>query len=364
MSQRTINFGFGVAPVEAPGTPDDGLYQEVIHDCAFGRHLGYEAAWFFEHHFTDYFPTPSPLLFMAHIAARVPRLGLGTCVLVSPWYHPIRFAEEIAMLSILSEGPLHIGIGRGTAKLEYDAWGVDQEQARDRYIEAIDVLRLAHSGEPFQYQGKFLEMGRKVKTRPDANRERINIYGAIGSPQSAGVMGELGLPPLVVANFPFHIQKNVLETWEQVTRTRGGKTDARKTIMIQAYVADTDEGARAIVKTHVPQFFALQARHYEADKDFYKDVKGYEQFSKFFGNLKKMADPEQMGPWIDLQLCGTAKTVEKQLERYIELGFDSFIIQVATYGVPRTVRHELLARFARQVAPAFNPGFKAQSAAE
>lgn len=357
MSQRSVHFGFGVAPVELPGTPDDRLYQEVIHDCAFGHRLGYEAAWFFEHHFTDYFPTPSPLLFMAHIAARVPGLGLGTCVLVSPWYHPVRFAEEIAMLSLLSEGPLHIGVGRGTAKLEYDAWGVDQEEARDRYIEAIDVLRLAHSGNPFQYRGKFLEMGRKVKMRPDANRERINIYGAIGSPQSAGVMGELGLPPLVVANFPLHIQKSVLETWYQVTRARGGNADARKTIMIHAYLADTDEEARKIVKTHVPQFFDLQARHYEADKDFYKDVKGYEQFSKFFGNLKKMADPTQMDPWIDLQLCGTAKTAAKQLERYIEIGFDSFIIHVATYGVPRALRHDLLARFAREVAPVFAPKF-------
>ncbi|MGE0094760.1 MAG: LLM class flavin-dependent oxidoreductase, partial [Alphaproteobacteria bacterium] len=88
-------------------------------------------------------------------------------------------------------------------------------------------------------------------------------------------------------------------------------------------------------------------------------VKGYEQFSKFFGNLKKMADPAQMDPWIDLQLCGTAKTAAKQLQRYIEIGFDSFIIQVATYGVPRALRHDLLSRFAQEVAPAFAPKFGA-----
>ena len=361
---RAINFGFSVAPVDAIGTPDEQLYQGVIHDCAFGKQLGYESAWFFEHHFTDYFPTPSPLLFMAHIAARVPHLGLGTCVLVSPWYHPIRFAEEISMLSLLADAPLHIGIGRGTAKLEYDAWGLDQEQARERWIEAIDVTRLAHSGEPFQYQGNFLSMQRKVKMRPDARRDRIHLHGAIGSPQSAGVIGEMGLSPLVVANFPLPIQQNVLDTWSQAARARGGNPDAmRRTIMIQAYVGDTDEDARQIVKTHVPQFFALQARHYEADRHFYKDIKGYEQFEKFFGNLKKMADPDQMDSWIDLQLCGTAENCAKQLQRYVDIGFDSFIVHVATYGVPRAVRHHLLARFAREVAPAFDAKFGRKTAA-
>ena len=57
--------------------------------------------WLIEHHFSDYFPTPSPLILASHIAGRFPELSLGTCVVVLPWYEPLRLAGEIAMLSLL-----------------------------------------------------------------------------------------------------------------------------------------------------------------------------------------------------------------------------------------------------------------------
>ena len=361
---KDIRFGFTVAPVDKEGTPDAALYEEVLADCAHGLGLGYESAWFLEHHFTDYFPTPSPMLFMAHVAARLPALGLGTAVLVTPWYHPIRFAEEVAMLSVLARSELHLGLGRGTAKLEYDAWGIDMEEARERFKESLDILRLAHAGAPFRYEGKHFRMGRTVPTRPAPNRERIRLYGAIGSPQSASMMAEYDLPPLVVANFPMHILAKVIEEWDRATRAKGRPTDVTKPIMIQAWLADTDEEAVALVKRWAPPFFQLQARHYEADKDYYKDIKGYEQFSRFFGNLKKMSDPEQMGPWIDLQIVGSPRAARKRVEDYVAIGFNKFVIQVATVGIPRNVRHAMLTRFAREVAPDFSSAFAKSRAAE
>ena len=359
-----IHFGFTAAPVDAEGASDDALYGEVVADCELGRGLGYESAWLLEHHFTDYFPTPSPMLHMAYLAARFPDLSLGTCVLVTPWYHPIRFAEEVAMLSVLSERPLHLGLGRGTAKLEYEAWGVDQEEARERFAECIALTRLAHAGEPFRFEGKHFEMGREVPLRPRAHEERINFYGAIGSPGSAGIMADLDLAPMVVANYPHHVQERILGNWAEGMAKRGRPTEATKPIMIQAWIADTDAEARALAKQWVPPFFALQARHYEADETAYDDIRTYEQFSKFFSNLKRLADPEQIDPWLDLQLIGTPATARAQLQRYIEIGFNCFVIQVATVGIPRAVRHEMLTRFATEVAPEFSPGIGGRKAAE
>ena len=70
---------------------------------------------------------------MAHIAAAFPDLALGTCVLVAPWHEPLRLAGELAMLTNMTEQKLYIGLGRGTAKYEYDAFGVDMTQARERF---------------------------------------------------------------------------------------------------------------------------------------------------------------------------------------------------------------------------------------
>ncbi len=362
-AEQDIRFGFAVAPVDAPGAVDARLYDEVIADCRLGQALGYESAWMLEHHFSDYFPTPSPLVFMAHIAALCPGLGLGTCVLVPPWYQPLRFAEEVAMLSLLSAGDLHLGLGRGTAKLEYDAFGVDMEEARGRFREALEIVRLALAGEPFSYAGEYLSVGREVGIRPHANLDRINFYGAIGSPPSAAIMADYGLPPLSLSNFPLHMQKEILETWTARTAAGGGETEVTKPILVHAIIADSDDEARALVKEVMPPFFALQARHYEADADHWRDIKGYEQFSKFFANLKRLSDPDQLDPWIDLQLVGSPATAAKRLAAYAELGFNKFVIHAATVGVPRAVRHEALKRFAAEVAPGFSSAFAARSAA-
>ncbi len=77
-----IALGFQEAPASDLDKSDRALYREVMDNCTFGHKLGFDAAWLLEHHFSDHYPTPSPLLFMAHIAAAFPDLSLGTSVLV------------------------------------------------------------------------------------------------------------------------------------------------------------------------------------------------------------------------------------------------------------------------------------------
>ncbi len=83
------------------------------------------------------------------MAARLPKFGLGTAVIVTPWHHPLRLAEELSMLTQLTDAPLRIGLGRGNAPIEYEAFGVPMAQAKDRFEECWDILRLALQGKPF-----------------------------------------------------------------------------------------------------------------------------------------------------------------------------------------------------------------------
>ena len=116
-----IEFGFATTAVDAPGATDSELYRSLLAECERNQSLGFTTAWALEHHFSDYFPTPDTLLLLANLAPRFPDLGLGTAVLVTPWHHPLRLAEQIAMLSVLGAAPLHLGLGRGTAKFEFES---------------------------------------------------------------------------------------------------------------------------------------------------------------------------------------------------------------------------------------------------
>src|SRR5246127_3117138 len=184
-----IRFGFQAAAAGEGVHSDQTLYQDMLDDCTLGAGLGYDAAWLLEHHFSDYYPTPSPLLAMAYIAAKCPDLSLGTSVLVLPWYHPLRLAEEISMLNSLTRGTLHLGIGRGTAKMEYDAYGIDMNEGRARFSEIFQIVEKGLAGKPFSHQGKFWNIERPIRLRPDPVDKPVHFYGAIGSPASAEVMG-------------------------------------------------------------------------------------------------------------------------------------------------------------------------------
>ena len=140
-----------------PAFPTTSSIADLIADCALGHKLGYDAAWLLEHHFSDYYPTPSPLLMMAHIAAKFPDLSLGTSVLVLPWYHPLRLAEEIAMLNSLTQGTLHLGIGRGTAKMEYDAYNIEMNEGRARFSEVFTIVEQGLAGKAVQPSRTVLE---------------------------------------------------------------------------------------------------------------------------------------------------------------------------------------------------------------
>jgi alkanesulfonate monooxygenase SsuD/methylene tetrahydromethanopterin reductase-like flavin-dependent oxidoreductase (luciferase family) len=208
-----VLFGFQAAAAGEADVSDRELYRDLIADCALGHRLGYDAAWLLEHHFSDYYPTPSPLLLMAYIAAKFPDLSLGTSVLVLPWYHPLRLAEEIAMLNGLTQGTLHLGIGRGTAKMEYDAYNVDMNEGRARFAEVFRIVEQGLSGKPFSHHGKFWNIERPIRVRPDPIDKPVHFYGAIGSPASAEVMGDLGIPPICLSTFPDGLLTKILARW-------------------------------------------------------------------------------------------------------------------------------------------------------
>jgi alkanesulfonate monooxygenase SsuD/methylene tetrahydromethanopterin reductase-like flavin-dependent oxidoreductase (luciferase family) len=336
------------------GLSDSALYEELLSDVAFGKSLGYRAVWLIEHHFSDYYPTPDPLMLLSHIAAHHPDLSLGTMVLVTPWYNPLRMAEQIAMLSNLTRGHLHLGLGRGTAKLEYDAFDIDMSEARDRFKENYEIVSRALRGEVVDYHGQHYNVRRPVSVRPHANNERITLYGAVASTESGAVMGALGLPPISVAQFPNHIQQRNLDQWREQTLRLGKETDGPKVLMVHVFIADTDEEANRGARAHFVRYFEAQVKHYETDADYWKDIKGYESHSRFFSNMKKLTNPANMGPWLDLQVVGSPATAIKRIQNYVDLGFNHFIIHLSLPGIPRAVRQDVHRRFMAQVAPAFS----------
>lgn len=134
---------------------DAGIIHEHLEEVELADRLGFDTVWLAEHHFSHYGVAGSPLLMGAAIAERTERIKIGTAVLVLPFYNPLRLAEEIATLDVISHGRVVIGCGRGYQPIEFAGFGIDPDESRDRYNEVVDILELALSQENWSYEGKY-----------------------------------------------------------------------------------------------------------------------------------------------------------------------------------------------------------------
>jgi alkanesulfonate monooxygenase SsuD/methylene tetrahydromethanopterin reductase-like flavin-dependent oxidoreductase (luciferase family) len=351
-----VTFGVVASAADAPGTSDADIYRSLLEDVEYHAELGFQTMWLIEHHFSDYFPTPSPLILASHIAGRFPELSLGTCVVVLPWYEPLRLAGEIAMLSLLMQKPLHLGIGRGTAKYEFDAFGLDMADSRERFKEIYEVISAALKGEPFAYHGTQIDMPKEVAVRPrvaGVTTDRIHFYGAIGSPSSAPVMAEMGLPPMCTTIGDFQTQAGIIRTWEDTARAHGFPTDGMKPIMINCIVADTDREAIEQAQLYIPRFMQAQIDHYTPDETNWEELPSYRAWKGQFAGMKAKTDPANIPSWAGYQLVGSPETVAQRVQAYMDLGFNHLFLHTATPGVPHDVRRVWTKRFMEEVAPRF-----------
>lgn len=131
------------------------VYERALERIAIMDQSGYDAVWLAEHHFNTYSVCPSVTLMGTHVAARTRRLRIGTAVTLAAFYHPLRLAEELALLDHLSGGRLNWGAGRGFDATEFRAFDVRVEQSSDRFRECVEIVLAAWNDERVSYDGRF-----------------------------------------------------------------------------------------------------------------------------------------------------------------------------------------------------------------
>src|SRR5216110_1270100 len=131
------------------------VYERALQRIEIMDRTGYDAVWLAEHHFHSFSVCPSVHLMGTHVAARTRRLRIGTAVSLAALYHPLRLAEEVALLDVLTGGRVNWGAGRGFERAEFEAFGVPLDETALRFREAVDVVLAAWTEERLTFHGKF-----------------------------------------------------------------------------------------------------------------------------------------------------------------------------------------------------------------
>ncbi len=164
--------------------PLEAVYEKAFERIAIMEGAGYDCVWLAEHHFNTYSVCPSVTLMGTHIAARTKRLRIGTAVTLAGFHHPLRLAEELAMLDMFSGGRLNWGAGRGFDQTEFRAFDVDIADSRERLFECVDIVLKAFGGERFSHQGRFWNV-RDVEVLPQPTQQPgLPFWMAASSPDA------------------------------------------------------------------------------------------------------------------------------------------------------------------------------------
>lgn len=129
-----------------------------IEQTVVAEQAGFDAAWYAEHHFNNYSLSPSPLMTVAHAAAKTQRIRLGTAVCILPLYHPARFLAEVGFVDTVSNGRLDLGVGSGYQEFEFERFGVEIAQSGEIFNEFLDLIPKGLTQKIFEHDGKFLKM--------------------------------------------------------------------------------------------------------------------------------------------------------------------------------------------------------------
>src|SRR5437667_1726000 len=185
-------------PVAKPWGPrsEYEAYKDTIEQVKLGDRMGFHSFWTVEHHFLDeYSHCSNPEVLYGHIAAVTEniRIGYGVRLLPKPYNHPVRTAESVAVLDLISDGRVEFGTGRSSTRAELEGFGVNPRETREMWDEALEHIVGCWTNDEYEFQGKYWSMPkRRVQPKP-VQAPHPPMWGATGSEDGHRMMGELGL---------------------------------------------------------------------------------------------------------------------------------------------------------------------------
>jgi alkanesulfonate monooxygenase SsuD/methylene tetrahydromethanopterin reductase-like flavin-dependent oxidoreductase (luciferase family) len=228
--------------------PAPQRFDETIEQIVLAEQLGFEYAWLGEHHFSNYGYSTNPFLTIAKAAALTTRIRFSQGVNVTPLWHPIRLAEDIAVTDILTHGRLDVGLGRGYAPVEFWGMGTSMEKSRAVFAEQYELLLKAWTEEDFTYRGEHFQIDRPITVLPRPYQApHPPIWLAAQSTQSVKLAAQQGNRLLLTGTGADWDQ---LGEWTSLYRgawlESGRPTDQiRIGVLRHVYAADSEQTARA-----------------------------------------------------------------------------------------------------------------------
>jgi alkanesulfonate monooxygenase SsuD/methylene tetrahydromethanopterin reductase-like flavin-dependent oxidoreductase (luciferase family) len=335
------------------GQTDADAFAEGLDLADAAEAWGLDAVWLAELHFSPGRSVlAAPLTIAAAIAARTTRLKVGTAVQVLPLANPLRLAEEVATVDQISRGRLIFGVGRSGFARAYEAYGVPYAESRERFVEALAILRAAWSSPSFSYEGAYHRYeGVSVTPRP-YQQPHPPIRVAANSPETFPAVGAEGYDLLAAVRLGTLSELAPhLDAYRAAYRAAGHPGEGAVFLRLPVYVADTERQAVDEPEPSIMQFYRQLGAQLEASATA-AGARASEQRDARGQRLQGISYAEARR---DKVVVGTPETVAERLACLsTELGLNGIMAELNCGGlIPAARVRRSLELLCREVLPHF-----------
>jgi flavin-dependent trigonelline monooxygenase, oxygenase component len=322
--------------------PAERVYADGLQQVQLVDQMGIETIWFPEHHFTNTLCSPAPLISVVDMAHRV-RARLGTAVIITPYYHPLIVAEQVALADQVTQGRLDIGFGRGGFKYEYSRLGTKEPEAAARQQEALEVI-LGVWGQPdYSYHGQYVRFDPVTVVPPCYQKPCPPAWIAARTPDSMRFAAEYGLGVMMTAQRePIGRLQGQVRLLNAICEDLGVTRPPlrlQREVLVTTSKAQAREAAEYIWQNHVAQWHLHQdsAPTVNADTELRPLPSGY------------YIEPDEL---LARSIIGDPETCVERIRQYEALGADGFVLYTDV-GQPQADIMRSLELFAERVLPHF-----------
>jgi alkanesulfonate monooxygenase SsuD/methylene tetrahydromethanopterin reductase-like flavin-dependent oxidoreductase (luciferase family) len=346
--------------LETADPSDSGVkrvYDQCIEQVQLADQLGYRAVWFTEHHFLPRFSySPAPEIFLANLAAKTRRIRLGHGIVLLPFRinHPLRVAERIAVLDILSDGRVEFGGGRAISESELSGFGVDPDETRPQWEESLRMLPGMWTGESFTWDSKTLPVPPRAVIPKPLQKPHPPMWVACTQPATIEFAARHGLGVL-----GFGIGQGQSNDYVQMYRELirhadpiGAFVNNRFALFVHTLCCNTD--ARAL-ELQGPNFklYSEQVRTLFAPWIEGKAPHSYEWFMKFFADQYDQSQAVSMEDIVKAggACIGSPATCLRVLQHLSDAGVDEALLFMQSYTTPHDAIMRSIELIAKEVKP-------------
>lgn len=308
-------------------------YWQILEEAQLADELGWDSFGTSEQHFTpELFTTAAPEVFYAAVAMRTKRLRLRHGIRLLPYRvnHPLRIAEQVAMLDILSNGRAELGTGRGNTLRMLRAFEVDPKESRAQWEEALSMIPKIWTQDPFSWEGKYFHIPPTHVVPKPVQKPHPAIWTAATNPDMYEIAGHKGIG-LMSFNFgtpetaekDIGIYRKAIETAEPV----GDFINNKVSWFLMCLCAETTEYAKRLAREPIMAFLNEAVNIYEELGA--TGAKDYEYMAKV-SKMRKLVDFDYLDA-ADMIVVGDPVVCLEKLRKYQKAGADEVILRIDGY---------------------------------